>query len=130
MLFYGLFRDDPRMVSIAEGSALFVEGDQGELMYVLVRGTARVIVGGFPVEDLEPGNIAGEMALIDREPRSATVIADTYCEFACVDQERFQLLVSETPGFAVDVMRTLARRLRNADRLFLESGPGSATPGQ
>jgi CRP-like cAMP-binding protein len=58
------------------------------------------------------------MALIDRAPRSATVEAITDCQFVCVDQKRFKFLVTETPNFALGVMKVLADRLRNADHLI------------
>lgn len=124
MLFYALFRNDPRMVAVGEGATLFAEGDPADLMYVLVRGTAKVLVGKVEVDRLQPGAIVGEMALIDHEPRSATVIATSDCEFACVDDKRFRFLVSETPGFALEVMRTLAHRLRDTDHLLTDCHTG------
>ena len=54
----------------------------------------------------------GEMALIDREPRSATAIAETDCELVVIDKRRFWFLVQETPYFAEIVMRVMADRLR------------------
>lgn len=118
MLFYGLFRDSPRMMVVPAGVKLFSEGDAADLMYVLTTGHARILVGQHEVEQLEPGSIVGEMALIDQQPRSATVEAVTDCEFACVDEKRFQFLVTETPGFALGVMKVLANRLRNTDHLI------------
>lgn len=118
MLFYGLFRDSPRMMVVPAGVKLFSEGDAADLMYVLTTGQARILVGQHEVEQLEPGSIVGEMALIDQQPRSATVEAITDCEFACVDEKRFQFLVTETPGFALGVMKVLANRLRNTDHLI------------
>ena len=117
-LFYSLFRDDPRMLAVRAGVKLFRQGEPADLMYVLTTGEARILVGQREVERLLPGAIVGEMALIDREPRSATVEAVTDCEFVCVDEKRFKFLVTETPGFALGVMRVLADRLRNADRLI------------
>lgn len=119
MLFYGLFRDAPRMLQVGAGVVLFRQGDPAELMYVLTKGQARILVGRREVERLEPGAIVGEMALINREPRSATVEAVSDCEFACVDEKRFKFLITETPGFALGVMAVLAERLRNADRLIV-----------
>jgi CRP/FNR family transcriptional regulator, cyclic AMP receptor protein len=58
------------------------------------------------------------MALIASAPRTASVQALTDCEFACVDEKRFHFLVTETPGFALAVMRTIAERLSGADRLI------------
>lgn len=117
-LFYSLFRDDPRLVAVHAGSPLFREGEAADLMFVLTFGRARILVGQREVEQLAPGAIVGEMALIDQAPRSATVEAVTDCEFVCVDQKRFKFLVTETPGFALGVMKVLADRLRNADHLI------------
>lgn len=117
-LFYSLFRDDPHVVKLRSGALLFREGDPADLMFVLTIGTARILVGQREVEQLVPGGIVGEMALIDSVPRSATVEAVTDCEFVCVDQKRFKFLVAETPGFALGVMKVLAKRLRNADHLI------------
>jgi len=118
MLFYSLFRDDPRMIAVRAGTELFREGDPADLMYVLTKGEARILVGQHEVEKLGLGAIVGEMALIDNQPRSATVAAVTDCEFVCVDEKRFKFLVTETPGFALGVMRVLADRLRSADQLI------------
>ena len=118
MLFYALFRNDPRTVAVGAGASLFRQGDPVDLMYVLTRGQARILVSGREVERLGVGDIAGEMALIDHEPRSATVEAVTDCEFVCVDEKRFKFLVTETPGFALGIMKVLADRLRNADHLI------------
>ena len=60
-------------------------------------------------------SIFGEMALIDDEPRSATVIARTDCRLLEVDRRRFEFMVSETPYFALAVMRVMADRLRKAN---------------
>ena len=118
MIFYALFRDDPRMIALRAGAELFRQGEPADLMYVLTKGEARIIVGEREVERLGSGSIVGEMALIDRAPRSATVEAVTDCEFVCVDEKRFKFLVTETPGFAIGVMKVLADRLRNADHLI------------
>ena len=118
MLFYALFRNDPRTVAVRAGTPLFRQGDLADLMYVLTVGQARILVGEREVEQLGCGDIVGEMALIDREPRSATVEAVSDCEFVCVDAKRFKFLVAETPGFALGVMSAMARRLRNADKLI------------
>ncbi|KAF0162891.1 MAG: cyclic nucleotide-binding protein [Rhodocyclaceae bacterium] len=117
-LFYSLFRDDPRMLAVRAGVELFSQDDPADLMYVLTTGEARIRVGQREVERLLPGAIVGEMALIDQQPRSATVEAVTDCEFVCVDEKRFKFLVTETPGFALGVMKVLADRLRSADHMI------------
>jgi len=118
VIFYDLFRDDPRMLALRAGTELFHQGEASDLMYVLVKGEALVKVGQREVERLEPGAVVGEMALIDKGPRSATVQAVTDCEFCCIDEKRFKFLVTETPGFAISVMRVLSDRLRIADSMI------------
>lgn len=118
MIFFALFRDDPRVLAIGAGAELFRQGDPADLMYVLIKGEARILVGQREIERLRPGGIVGEMALVDPAPRSATVEAVSDCEFVCVDEKRFKFLIIESPGFALGVMKVLADRLRNADRLL------------
>jgi len=60
--------------------------------------------------------IFGEMALIDDEPRSATAIAATDVELVPVSEKQFLFLVSQTPYFALKVMRVLATRLRETNK--------------
>ena len=58
------------------------------------------------------------MALIDNEPRSATAIAVTDTELVPVSEKQFLFLVSQTPHFALNVMRVLAERLRKINKTF------------
>jgi CRP/FNR family cyclic AMP-dependent transcriptional regulator len=116
MLCASLFRNDPRTLCVPAGSRLFNQGDKTDMMFVLISGTARILVNGREVEQLAVGDPVGEMSLIDQEVHSASVEAVSDCEFVCVDQRRFDALIAETPGFAVDLMRTLVKRLRNMDR--------------
>jgi CRP-like cAMP-binding protein len=116
MLFFDLFRNDPHHVEIKAGEELFREGDAGDVMYVLLAGEAEITAGGLSVDIAKPGDILGEVALIDDSPRSATVTACTDCKLAVIDKKRFHFLVDETPGFAIDVMRAMARRLKQADQ--------------
>jgi hypothetical protein len=119
VLCYSLFRNDPRLVALRAGTPLFVEGERPCLMYVLTSGEARIMVGGQEMERLHAGSLAREISLVSHEPHSATVEAVTDCEFACVGEKRFNYLVAETPGFALELMRIMAHRLRTADRLLV-----------
>jgi CRP-like cAMP-binding protein len=112
-----LFSHNSAIVSIAAGKPLFSQGEAGHLMFVLKSGEADVLVNGRIVETLEHGSIVGEMGLVSPGPRSATVVARTDCEFVAVDEKRFQFLVQQTPFFATQVMRVMAERLRNLDRM-------------
>ena len=118
MVFFELFAHNPQIVAIPAGQALFTEGEEGHLMYVLTTGTAEVVVNNRTVEELRHGSIVGEMGLVSPGPRSATVIAKTDCEFVAVDEKRFQFLVQQTPFFATQVMRVMAERLRALNQLI------------
>ncbi|MCB1955664.1 MAG: cyclic nucleotide-binding domain-containing protein [Rhodocyclaceae bacterium] len=113
MLFFDLFRNDPNLVAIPQGQALFDEGEAGAILYVLLSGHASVVQGQSEIERIGPGDIVGEVALLGERPRLARVTALTDCVFAAVDEARFLFLVEETPRFAVEVMRVMARRLGN-----------------
>lgn len=113
-----LFRHETDLQALAAGQALFKEGEQGELMYVLISGTAEITVRGRLVETAEAGAILGEMAMIDDDIRSATVSAKTDCKLLAIDRKRFNFLIQQTPNFALYVMRVIANRLRKTDALL------------
>lgn len=95
-----------------------MEGDPGKIMFVVMEGRVRLKVRGNPVEEIGPGGIFGEMALVDGSPRSATAEAITHCTLATIGEERCNILMQTTPGFALRVMRDLVLRLRNMDTLL------------
>jgi CRP/FNR family cyclic AMP-dependent transcriptional regulator len=113
-----IFSHKSEKIQILAGQPLFLEGDEGSLMYVLETGIAEVLVQNRLVETLEHGSIVGEMGMVSPGPHSASVMAKTDCEFVSIDQKRFQFLVQQTPFFAVQVMRLMAERLRATDKLL------------
>jgi CRP-like cAMP-binding protein len=94
------------------GETLFRSGEEGRHMYLVVEGQIDVKVGGMIVENVGMHGIVGEMALIDRAPRSATATAKTDCEVAEVDRDVFLALVGESPAFSLYVMKLMAARIR------------------
>jgi len=124
MVFFELFAHNPEIVRVPAGQPLFSEGDPGHMMYVLTAGSAQVLVNDCPVEQLQPGNIVGEMGIVSPGPRSATVLAQSDCEFVAVDEKRFHYLVQQVPFFATQVMRTLAERLRATNQRLKPSAEG------
>src|SRR5262245_21797794 len=104
-------------VSLPAGSAIIEEGRPGKLMYVVKEGTADILVGGVAVASVGPGEVFGELSLIDDRTRSAAVVARTDCELVPVDEKRFLFLVQQTPYFALQVMRVLAERLRRMNEI-------------
>jgi CRP-like cAMP-binding protein len=112
-----LFRHETELQDLAAGSALFLEGDKGDLMYVLISGSAEITVNGRLMETAQEGAILGEMAMIDEVVRSATVVAKTNCKLFAIEQKRFNFLIQQTPNFATHVMKVIAKRLRRTDEL-------------
>jgi CRP-like cAMP-binding protein len=110
-----LFRHQTDLHALSAGRALFKEGEPGDLMYVLMSGTAEITVHNRVVEIAEAGAIVGEMAMIDDGARSATLVAKSDCTFLPIDRKRFNFLIQQTPHFALHVMRVMAERLRKAD---------------
>ena len=100
------------------GATLFAEGDPGDSMFVLVSGTADVILRGKVVESATSGSILGEMAIIDNSPRAASVVARDECSFIVINASRFSELTGEVPNFALHVMRAMADRLRRVGKLL------------
>ncbi len=111
-----LFRDEGEAREAAPGETIFVEGDEGRVMYVVLEGSVRLSVTGRTLEKVGKGGVFGEMALIDAAPRSATATAVAPCRLAAVGAERFKSLVRESPEFALEIMRVMAARLRSMDR--------------
>lgn len=110
-----LLPSDAHLITLSEGEVIFAQGDRGELMYVVVKGEAQILIEGKVVETVGPGGILGEMALIDAEPRSATALTKTRCVLIPIDEKVFTGLVTRQPEFALQVMRVLAYRLRMMD---------------
>ncbi|THD49513.1 MAG: cyclic nucleotide-binding domain-containing protein [Bradyrhizobium sp.] len=99
-----------------QGEVIFREGDKASELYVIKSGQVDITSGNRHLATLGDNGIFGEMALIDKEPRSATVTAATDVEIVAVDERQFLFLVSQTPFFALKVMRSLVHRLRVANR--------------
>lgn len=118
MISASLFANEPRQIDLSAGGFLFHEGDDPDFLYILLSGHARILIGKREVETFGPGQLVGELALIEKAPRTASVQAIADCRFACIDQKRFDFLITETPRFALAVMRTMAERLRGADRVI------------
>ena len=104
--------------SFKAGSVIFLEGDEARELFVIKSGQVRIQIGNRTVTELGADSIFGEMALIDNEPRSATAIAATDVELVAVSEKQFLFLVSQTPYFALKVMRVLAQRLRATNKTF------------
>ena len=102
--------------SYKAGEIIFRQGDPAEELYIVKSGKVEIKLGNRLLDTLPELSIFGEMALIDHSPRSATAVAATDATVVPVGEKQFLFLVSRTPHFALNVMRTLARRLRTQNQ--------------
>ena len=109
-----IFKNEKNVRHFAPGEVIFSEGENGDYMCALIEGQVTLLKGGRILEEVMPGGIFGEMALIDKNLRSATATAQTECKVALIDQRRFTFLIQMTPFFALQVMRVMAQRLRRS----------------
>ena len=101
-------------VSLPAGRVVVNEGAAGTEFFVILEGQARVERHGRQVAILGPGGFFGDLALLDRAPRNASVIADSDLELAKLGQRAFDDLLDH-PGFSKKLLAGLARRLREQD---------------
>lgn len=107
-----IFKSEERSERFHAGDVIFSEGDPADRFYVVREGTVTLSANGRELEQVGPGGIFGELGLLDRAPRSATATAETDCDVVALDERGFIYHVSQTPFFALTVMKVLADRLR------------------
>lgn len=102
-------------VSVPAGKLLVEEGHIGQEFFIIVAGTASVTRNGRRVARLEAGGHFGELALLDRRPRSASVVSDTDMDVLVMSQRQFNGLLESVPTITRKLLSALASRLREAD---------------
>lgn len=102
-------------VSYGAGEILFRQGDAGDAAYVILAGTAEILVdsaqGPIKVAELGENSIIGEIAILCNAARTATVKAETPIETLRIRKEQFIKLLTDFPEVMIEVMRVLAERL-------------------
>jgi CRP-like cAMP-binding protein len=101
--------------SIAKGSRLMEEGEEGDSMYVILAGIARVSRRGRKVAALGGGDAVGELALLGRAPRNATVDAESDLQVAEISRRSLSRLIHDVPSFSIKLLEALAARIRELD---------------
>ncbi len=109
---FGFFQTAEEYQTVTAGQVIFQEGQPGEVMYVLVAGEVYITMGGKRINHLRPGDIFGEMALIEQGPRSATATAVTDAIILPINRHQFTELLRDYPDFALWVMDYMSVRSR------------------
>lgn len=100
--------------SLPAGTSLVEEGEEGDAFFVILQGRATVRKGDRTLAEVGPGASFGELALLDGEPRSASVIATDEVSVAVLGVRMFRTLLREFPEMAFELMAALAGDLRLA----------------
>ncbi len=103
------------IIDLPADRLLMAQGDQGSEMFILVSGSARVERDGQPLGERGPGEVLGEIALLDGGPRTATVTLAEPSRLLVVARREFQVLMDEFPEIRLRVLEAVAQRLRSLD---------------
>lgn len=99
-----------RRVDAQAGDVLTAEGEAGDTFYLIATGTATVTRGGVRLASLGPGSYFGEIAIIERGPRTATVAADTPMRMFELEASDFAALLREIPAVKNRIESVIAQR--------------------
>jgi len=94
------------------GTTVILEEDIGDYMFIVVEGEVMVHRRNIQLAKLGPGDFFGEMSILDREHRSASVTTLTNCVMLQIEESQFWELLIAHNALAVSMVRVLARRLR------------------
>ena len=98
-------------IDVKEGRVLTREGERGNEFFVLLDGAAEVRRGGRKVRMLGPGDFFGEIALVSRSPRTATVTTTVPSDLLVITGTSFRALLEHSPRIQLRVLEALAERL-------------------
>lgn len=109
--------------AVEKGAVIVRKGEIADSFFVIVSGRVKIFIEDAASVDREvilktlgPGEFFGELPVFDNEPRSASVMAIDNCHLQVLSYRSFRRAIEQSPDIAQRVMRTLAKRLRAADR--------------
>jgi CRP/FNR family transcriptional regulator, cyclic AMP receptor protein len=116
--------------TVPRGAMIFAKGDAGSCLFAVVSGTVQVTTGSSEgksavFNQIGEGEIFGEIALLDGEPRTADAVAFTDCRLMIIERRDFLPLLRNFPDVAIKLMELLCARLRRTteqveDLMFLD----------
>jgi CRP-like cAMP-binding protein len=100
------------------GQAIFLQGDPGTALFAVLAGHVRIVVGGADgrehvLRTAAPGDIFGEVAVLDSQPRTAGAVAATNCRLLVLERRRLFALMEQQPAIAINFLAVLCDRLRS-----------------
>jgi len=115
-----------RRRAYARGEAVFREGDPGTSLYIVNAGRVKLALSSSEgreiiIDLLGPGDVFGELALLDGEPRSADAVATESSELLHLEREEFKRYLLQRPMLAVELLAILSRRIRRDTQLLQDA---------
>jgi CRP/FNR family transcriptional regulator, cyclic AMP receptor protein len=143
----GIFRELPtgelneiassgKMREFAAGEVIMTQGDPGECLHIIVDGRVRVershpsLTHPVVLAELHPGEVVGEMGLLDRATRSASVVAITNTATFVISGGNLAQVIAHYPTVSIELLRTLSRRMRTTDDLVTAFASRTPDGGQ
>jgi len=127
-LFEGLTREEVTKIfskgmtmHVTAGEHIFLQGTVGNQMYVVLGGKLGVFDGKKCIAELRTGDMFGEMALVNKEPRSATVTAVNDSRLFVLSETTFERLMTKRAAIKIllNIVRTLSHRLKDANKRYI-----------
>lgn len=118
----GLLQDCP-VHDLQDGDTLIHLGQANHFMYMLLSGRLRIHLklSADPIAVLSPGEIVGELSLIDGQPTSAYVVADDRCRLLVINEKTLWSLIESTHVVARNLLLVLSRRMRHGNTLIMSA---------
>jgi CRP-like cAMP-binding protein len=119
--------------TLKRGATLFSKGDPGHSLYAVISGTVKMSISSPDGRNailniIGPGEIFGEIALLDGQARSTDAIANSNCELFVIDRREFIPFVKAQPALAMKFIELLCERLRSTsdqvEQIILQNLPG------
>jgi CRP/FNR family transcriptional regulator, cyclic AMP receptor protein len=115
-----------RRQRFARDEVIFYQGDSGDSFYVILAGQVKVSVSSPEGQEailvmLDAGESFGELALLDEQPRSATIEATGPTEVLVMRKDEFHRIIHQYPDIALHLLRVMTKRLRDTDQLVQDA---------
>lgn len=123
-------KSEPQRIQFKKGTKIFSAGDKSDLCYQIFDGSVKILLDVKGIErtvaTLGPGEVFGEMGIIDDGPRSATAVAAT--ETVCIAYTSDDIMhqIDTNPETMAAIMKTLIKRLRDANHQIEDGGADTA----
>jgi CRP-like cAMP-binding protein len=117
----GLFQKSVK--AFEPGQVIFKEGEPGDQMFIIIQGAVEIrkrtsASTARTLSTFKPGDVFGEMAIIENKPRSATAVATTASRMLVLNEPLFLAMIERNPDFARKMIQVLSERLRKANLLI------------